>query len=335
MFSTEISDYFYTQLQEIYEQSNLPPRKRFLLIRSIFKEILRKSTEEESQYFSSLFSRTVFFLDRYNVPTELKNEIKKLRFFLKELKSNKDIKCSDNDVIWGIKILTKTIEFLSESKPYETLVTMDEINSDFQVPREKEGAEFIHFIRGIVLKKGDTKVASLGKNPHAEIIIDVESMVEKKLILYYQWAEIYKLVWKGAVLNIFDVKKHPKAENTLLTTSSTMIVLEPDYLIDVTALAECFHSKGTNIYLYFLRKFTNSNTSFAIIVGNIVNYCFDELLNNPDVDFDTVFTRAIKVKPLQIFALAVREPDMLKRLRATVHKHFEALQKLAPELKCL
>ena len=48
----------------------------------------------------------------------------------------------------------------------------------------------------------------------------------------------------------------------------------PDYLIDVTAVAECFKDTGTEALLHLLKRFTPFETSVPLMLGNIANYFF-------------------------------------------------------------
>lgn len=54
------------------------------------------------------------------------------------------------------------------------------------------------------------------------------------------------------------------------------VVLEPDYLISVTTLAECAQRDGTNAELALLKYFLPDEASRALVVGNLVNRLLDE-----------------------------------------------------------
>ncbi|MGI4761653.1 MAG: AAA domain-containing protein [Janthinobacterium lividum] len=54
------------------------------------------------------------------------------------------------------------------------------------------------------------------------------------------------------------------------------VVLEPDYLISVTTLAECAQRDGTNAELALLKYFLPDEASRSLVVGNLVNRLLDE-----------------------------------------------------------
>ncbi|MFC2131647.1 AAA domain-containing protein, partial [Bacteroidota bacterium] len=78
--------------------------------------------------------------------------------------------------------------------------------------------------------------------------------------------------------------------------------------------------------------FTNSGLNENLVIGNIVNTCFDELLNNNDVDFDEVFNRAILIRPLQIFVLALRDKSIVKVIRDRTQNQFNNLKKIIQDI---
>jgi DNA replication ATP-dependent helicase Dna2 len=119
------------------------------------------------------------------------------------------------------------------------------------------------------------------------------------------------------------------------TTADSIVVLEPDYLMDATELAECVQGKlpfGGNPRLALLRKFVSSDVSAAMTAGNVANYCFDVLLTNPDAEFATVFHEAILQKPLQIIALQVQNNQSLAHIRLQASGTFETTRNLLREL---
>lgn len=66
-------------------------------------------------------------------------------------------------------------------------------------------------------------------------------------------------------------------------------MIEPDYLIDVSAVAECFKDSGVEPYAYLVKKFLPYTLSPSILLGNIANHFLDRLLHEPEADFPTLF----------------------------------------------
>ncbi len=81
------------------------------------------------------------------------------------------------------------------------------------------------------------------------------------------------LLWKGAQLNLVDVTE---ADEMLLPA---LIVLEPDYLLDISALAESFKEYGEHPANYLLAQFRPMTSSLPILLGNMVNLFLDELIH--------------------------------------------------------
>lgn len=75
-------------------------------------------------------------------------------------------------------------------------------------------------------------------------------------------------LWPGAVLHVTHAQQRSSTHYS--TTSQSLVVLEPDVLIDVTDVAECFQSRAVEPLLFFLRRFTQSRASEAMAVGSIV-----------------------------------------------------------------
>lgn len=76
------------------------------------------------------------------------------------------------------------------------------------------------------------------------------------------------------------------------------IVIEPDYLIDVTTIANCFSGEVAEPMIYLLYKFLPNETSKPMMVGNIANFFLDELMSNPDATFKETFPSVFRLNPL-------------------------------------
>ena len=79
-----------------------------------------------------------------------------------------------------------------------------------------------------------------------------------------EFAETCKLLWLHAQMNLLDVAID---ETGILTPS--FIVLEPDYLIDISSLAECFRDYGHHPGNYFLSRMQPIENARPLLLGNI------------------------------------------------------------------
>ena len=108
-------------------------------------------------------------------------------------------------------------------------------------------------------------------------------------------------LYEGAQLNLLSVEvKSTEAENGLVRQIlfPELFVLEPDFLIDITALCACMKPYGHSPYTYFLFKFSPSPRSAAIQMGNAANQFLDDCVNEPEseagTDEETLYLRSIR-----------------------------------------
>jgi len=81
-------------------------------------------------------------------------------------------------------------------------------------------------------------------------------------------------LWKGCQLNLLDVRVD--ADDIYYPD---LIVLEPDYLLDISALAECMKEYGDHPLNYLQSKFEPPKNTRHILLGNAANQFLDEFVN--------------------------------------------------------
>lgn len=85
--------------------------------------------------------------------------------------------------------------------------------------------------------------------------------------------------WPGANLHLIDVLIVDGETDVVVPR---FIVLEPDYLINVTDLAETFTDYGNSPLLYLMKKIEPMPNTKALLLGNMANFFLDELLNEEE-----------------------------------------------------
>ncbi|MFH1049535.1 MAG: AAA domain-containing protein [bacterium] len=328
MFDKSQAKYFYDELSVLVSESG---KTREILLKSfkLYKEIINYIIEKEHRIFSSYFAKVVFIIDNYQIPEEISSLLTKYRIFATSASRNKNYRVKEIYVDYGIVSLAKLINFFSEVEIPENISVHIRKFEDRELvkPFKQVNSETIEFIRCVVT----ARVKPKQENP--ELICNSEEFGNFKLQLNYPWQEIYNLVWKGAILHLINVKSTSSKDITIKTSYESLLVLEPNYLMDATELAECFDSSGTNPNLYFLKKFLNSSVSESMVAGNLLNSCFDELFHNPEVQFEDIYNKALMVKPLQIFLLALKNKYSVKDIHDKVESNFENLRQIVKNIE--
>lgn len=111
-------------------------------------------------------------------------------------------------------------------------------------------------------------------------------------------------LWQGAQLQLLGCEWkegicHP-----------AYIVVEPDLLMDVSSVADCFYNGGANPFLYLLRKFSLVNSNLAMLLGNVANYFLDEHVykGSEQIHFLDKFKHTFFQYPLQY----TKERDLIQ-----------------------
>ena len=139
-----------------------------------------------------------------------------------------------------------------------------------------------------------------------------------------EFAETCKLLWQHAQMNLLDVAID---EAGILTPS--FIVLEPDYLIDISSLAECFRDYGPHPGNYFLSRMQPIENARPLLLGNIANLFLDEWIHAPneDIDYRTCMQKAFRRYPIELAACPdLRDREKERQFFDDCKLHFEHIR---------
>lgn len=319
----------YDSLLSLLERGADNPRKDLFAMRPILRELFGLLTANELQFFSTTFAQWSYLCDKYEVPAHLVAEINAFRRFAAKLAKDRDLECTHGDVLAVVKSIAEAIFFFSDINiPAELSKYFAESHSlrhnVFHVEETLALLRVIvRFCSNIEEHNGRKRIILHGESEEYGVV---------KVALYDRHTEIADLIWTGATLHITELIKAKNTPSGFYSTSASLIVIEPDILIDVTDVAECFQQNGANPLLYFLKKFSAGDTSLAAFSGTLINTCFDELLHNPDADFEKIFRSALAIKPIQTLYALGDNPTALTDLLASVREQFDKLSALLPTL---
>ena len=131
-------------------------------------------------------------------------------------------------------------------------------------------------------------------------------------------------LWRYAQLNLLDVTVD---DNGVYTPS--FIVLEPDYLLDISSLAECYKDYGSHPANYFLSRVVPIENARPLLLGNIANLFLDEWIyaGEKEPDYTECMKKAFRQYPIELAACEeLRNPQKEKEFAQDCRMHFEHIR---------
>lgn len=287
------------ELSQIF-QSDFSFRHKFLELKLTLERICKEVTKEETLQFPSLFSRIVFIAQKYNLPPVVEQSLHRLRITANFLLKDEKYIVGEAQVIAANRSLIVFLDLIEGNTSNTNELQSVEVTAG-NLPLDKTRVQVIDIL-------SEERVLICRPKDIIGHILSVRMGVDK---INDAFDETFNRIWIGAQLNLIDCKI---SDDGLYIPS--MIVLEPDYLIDASAMAECFQNYGNSHLHYFRRKFEPMANTHYILLGNLANFFLDELIytENPELlDFNSVFLKSFKEMPFEFTSCKDIETDIAFR----------------------
>ena len=210
-----------------------------------------------------------------------------LRIRLKKLDSP-DYVPSSSDVKTDLYLLARAVNHLMNTSLPEELSFLSNNNVSEIIPFDYSelGAEF---------KKMRINAVSFDNEFIHALYDDKADSQEIKVSIPKDFD--IEMLREGAQLNLIDVNR----VNDVFVPR--FIVFEPDFLLDISAIAECFRDYGNNPLNYFMSRLSTDAGSHHILLGNIANQFLDDIVNQTEdqpADYMTSMKKVFRNSPIAI-----------------------------------
>ncbi|MBP3669444.1 MAG: AAA family ATPase [Bacteroides sp.] len=138
-----------------------------------------------------------------------------------------------------------------------------------------------------------------------------------------EFSDQIPLFWRGANLNLLDVTIDEKG-----VFCPSFIVLEPDYLMDISSLAECYRDYGSHPGNYFMSRLMPIENARPLLLGNIANLFLDEWMyaDGHLPDYRATMQKAFRQYPVELAACEdLRDAQKEKAFFDDCRMHFDHL----------
>ena len=147
------------------------------------------------------------------------------------------------------------------------------------------------YIRCIVREWDDSTIqVAVTNQDSSEELLTVDYMNTPD---YIDFSYLRPMLREGMQLNLLDCTVTRKK------VVPRLIVVEPDYLIDISTIANCFESYGHHPLLFTVNRLTPRLSNKHIVLGNFAGSALDDIINHPaEYDIKETFRSNFKEKAL-------------------------------------
>lgn len=112
------------------------------------------------------------------------------------------------------------------------------------------------------------------------------------------WSYLREILWEGCTLNLVRVRMDKRGEILL----PELIILEPDYLINITTIANCFESYAESPFVNLVNKIKPSANTNHIHLGNLSGLLLDNVVHGKDISFEDTFKDFVNKNSLNLIS---------------------------------
>ena len=298
--------------------------RRYRQLRESLERVVREKIQGNSLQTTDLAARINYVATQYGLDLKEQNQLHTFRL-------------TSNDILNHRKSPVKE-EFLCDLRAvayaYRKMFAQDIPLKLFSVlPKQeiassgkKEKMEYIRRIRVCFDYADDTYLYVHPVDVTADEPIRV---VYNKPGINHEFEETIKELWRYAQLNLLDVS----VDRDGIYTPS-FIVLEPDYLIDISSLAECYKDYGSHPANYFLSRLVPIDNARPLLLGNIANLFLDEWIHaeEEEPDYTECMRKAFRQYPIELAACEeLLNPQKEKEFAQDCRMHFEHIRETVQE----
>ncbi len=175
-----------------------------------------------------------------------------------------------DDIAYDCRALALFVSAVFQETIPDTLVgklpTHGRITENIQIANYR-------YIRCIVREWDEQtiQVAVINQDSSEELLtVDYMNTAE-----YVDFSYLRSLLREGMQLNLLDCTVTRKK------VTPRLIVVEPDYLVDISSIANCFESYGHHPLLFTVKRMGERPNNKHIVLGNFAGSALDDIINHP------------------------------------------------------
>lgn len=259
----------FNRIERIHHQPTAAPdnlQAKYILLHKVLEQACYELTTGVTLSFANLFSRLDYICkEKKMTPSD--------RYAIQTMRRNCNAAMGDRfqadmqEYLYDLRALVRFVSLgFEEDIPASILPEIPHSNRPYQGTR----LSHIPYVRASVTSWNDTQIfAATDSETDPFIIINYAKGGYDGDLLYLK-----DLLSENLPLNLIDVRVDE--ENHYIPN---LIVIHPDYLIDISSLAACFREYGHHPLNYFMNKIKPRANTAPILMGNLASQFLDDYIN--------------------------------------------------------
>jgi len=255
-----------------YHQANNTLKDKYTRLRLLLERVCKHVASGENMQFSNLFSRLNYVCQQTNLNAQATYRINTFRIHANSV-LHSDFNPTGEDYLQDLKAICEVIShFYNMPVPAALQELLPE--TDVYKPRHRRRDLRHERIRVTVLSTDQQYIYAFDEETPADVPIRICHHTTE---IKEAFGTTIAVLWKGCQLNLLDVVVD---EDNIYYPD--LIILEPDYLVDISSLAECMKEYGSHPLHYIQSKLEAPKNSRHILLGNAANVFLDEFVNEKE-----------------------------------------------------
>ena len=273
----------YNRIEQIHRQPAATPenlRAKYILLYKVLEQACYELTVGVTFSFANLFSRIDYICKEKRMTPSDKYAIQTMRRNCNAAMRN-DFQPLMEEYLYDLRALVRFISLaFEEDIPASLLPQIPHSNRPYKGTQHSR----IPYIRASVTSWNENHIfAATDSEEDPFIIIDYMKGGCNGDLSY-----LHELLTENLPINLLDV--HIDEENHYIPQ---LIIIHPDYLIDISSLAACFREYGRHPLNFFLNKVKPKANTAPILMGNLGSQFLDDYINEHSEE-PVTYARTIK-----------------------------------------
>ena len=244
-------------------------------LHEVIKLCAAEGCRSQGGTFGNLFSQIDFVCKHFGLKARQKWAIQQARRH-----SNGSETLSCDEWLYDLRAVTLLISTIFHEDVPGSLLQLLPVNLQ---PQPSQLSINKRYVRCIVRSFSDSIITA--DSEEGEIMVDYGNKEGGR-----DFAYLKKILREGMQINLLDCHQSPDTHHLI----PLLIVVEPDFMLDISSLAACFTAYGHHPLLYTVSRLKPRPNTQATLLGNFAGTALDDIIHNPQVTLQQSLARSYR-----------------------------------------